>query len=265
MAKRHARLRSGQPCVFCAGGQPATTVDHVPSRFLFKMKDRPKGLEVPACSRCNRGSSWAEDIAAMLAAVHLTAPDPDHFETRFNHLAKNNKAAVLEMYPSWEQEISAARWVDENGIAHWSLNLAGPIVQEAMVLFGAKLGMALHWHETGTRLSGGGNIGVLWFSNAQALDGEVPDHLFRMLPDQRTLQQGRKNVGDQFMYSSKATVEPGSSAHWAIFGEAFAYCLFVSESLTFGSVPEDQIRSPGCLANSRPVEAVLNRSLWPSV
>lgn len=265
MARKHATLRNERSCVFCAGQRLATSVDHVPSRFLFKMKDRPKGLEVPACTACNNGSSWTEDLAAMLAAIHLTNPDPDHFQKRFDHLLRSNFAAVLELYPTWDQEISSSKWLDEQGEQHWALNLTGPIVQEAMLLFGAKLGMALHWHETKQILSANGQVGVIWFSNEQALDRAVPRHLFELLPEKRTLRQGRKNVGDQFTYSSKATIEPGSSAHWAIFGEAYAYNIFVSENFSLSSLHRDNIRFPGCLANSRPIATVLNRSLWPSV
>lgn len=264
MARKHAAIRTGQVCVFCAGQRPALTVDHVPSRFLFKMKDRPKGLEVPACAECNNGSSWAEDLAAMLAAIHLTKPDPFHFAKRFDHLVRSNPAAVWELFPTWDQEISVAKWLDSQGEPYWALNLAGPIVQEAMLLYGVKLGMALHWHETKRVLPADGRVAVMWFSNEQAIEGTVPSDLFDLLPEQRTLRQGTKNVADQFTYSSKATVEPGSSAHWAIFGEAFAYYIFVSENMTFSSIPEDQIRSPGCLARSKPVATVLNRSLWPT-
>ncbi len=264
MARKHRALRTNQICVFCAGQRPAVTVDHVPSRFLFKMKDRPKGLEFPACAECNNGSSWTEDLAAMLAAIHLTKPDAGHFAKRFDHLVRSNLAAVLELLPTWDQEVSVAKWLDSQGEPYWALNLAGPIVQEAMFLYGVKLGLALHWHETNRVLPANGRVAVMWFSNAQAIEGKVPADLFNLLPEQRTLQQGAKNVVDQFRYSSKATVEPGTSAHWAIFGEAFAYYIFVSENMTFSSIPKDQIRSPGCLASSKPIATVLNRSLWPS-
>ena len=57
-------------CCFCGGAAPATTVDHIPSRQMFSLRRRPKGLEVPACEVCNQATRLHEQIAAMLGRVY---------------------------------------------------------------------------------------------------------------------------------------------------------------------------------------------------
>ena len=54
-------------CCFCGGEKPATTIDHVPSIQLFRLKKRPKGLEFPACKQCNQSTGTHELVAAFLS------------------------------------------------------------------------------------------------------------------------------------------------------------------------------------------------------
>jgi hypothetical protein len=85
--------------------------------------------------------------------------------------------------------------------ASWALRANGPILTSHILTFGAKLGLALHFelHKRPVPISGG--VLPIWFSNAQAVKGEIPTNLLAMLPAPRTMTQGRKNVRDQFQYS----------------------------------------------------------------
>jgi hypothetical protein len=62
---------------------------------------------------------------------------------------------------------------------------------------------------------------VMWFSNLQAMRGQIPSSLFDMLPSPSTLQQGTKSVGDQFRYSY-ATGERNHMLYFATFNNGFA-------------------------------------------
>ncbi len=46
-----------------------TSREQAPPIVMFVNKDRPKGLEVPACDRSNHGSSQSDQVAAFLAHI----------------------------------------------------------------------------------------------------------------------------------------------------------------------------------------------------
>ena len=85
----------------------------------------------------------------------------------------------------------------------------------------AKLGFALHYEINGEPIPRGGGVLVMWFSNVQALNGQIPQELFDLLPSTKTLQQGTKSVGEQFQYSH-ASGERGHMLYFASFNTSFA-------------------------------------------
>lgn len=105
-------------CCFCGGNEPATTRDHVPSRQIFTGKLRPQGLEVPACDRCNSGTSRHEQVAAMFSRLY---PDPvkrlEKEETQKIIWAVNRNNPLLfgELAPHWIQRLTL---IDKNIYFH---------------------------------------------------------------------------------------------------------------------------------------------------
>jgi hypothetical protein len=98
----------------------------------------------------------------------------------------------------------------------------GPIVTQHLQIFGAKMGFALHFNATGHPVPPEGGVQVMWFSNMQAIKGEIPKELMELLPSPSTLEQGKKNVGDQFQYSWAATDEKKHWLFYATFRDSFA-------------------------------------------
>jgi hypothetical protein len=49
-----------------------------------------------------------------------------------------------------------------------------PILKEHILTFAAKLGLALHYDAKGTAIPSGGGALVMWFSNLQAMKGQIP-------------------------------------------------------------------------------------------
>ena len=67
-SRKHAKvLQRCQRCIYCGGLNLASTIDHMPPRVFFRLSQRPKGLEFPACIDCNRGTSKADLVAAFFA------------------------------------------------------------------------------------------------------------------------------------------------------------------------------------------------------
>ena len=238
-------------CAYCGGLRPATELDHVPPIQMFPKRQRPKGLETPSCTACNRGAREAESLASLLASVHLgtiSESDVQHWKELVGHLANNYPALLQSLKPTTRQLREVRRLSSELGTDLGAFDLRGPSVSHNLLLFGAKCGLALHWHQKKAPLPPDGRVVVFLFSNDQAIQGDVPQHLFDQLPDPKTLQQGKKHAADRFQYASRATVDGASTAHWVTFGQAFAYNLFVGPRLKTGDVDASHILAPGCLA-----------------
>ena len=46
----------------------------MPPKTMFYGKQRPKGLEFPACEGCNHGSSHADLVASLIGRTQLAEP-----------------------------------------------------------------------------------------------------------------------------------------------------------------------------------------------
>jgi hypothetical protein len=91
-----------------------------------------------------------------------------------------------------------------------------------MLIFGAKLGFALHYEVHGSSIPPEGGVQPLYFTNVSAARGELPKEVIDLLPEPMTLQQGKRNVRGQFNYSWMLTEERRHSVFYAVFNDAFA-------------------------------------------
>ena len=235
-------------CVYCGGTTAAETVDHIPPTGLFPKRDRPPGLFVPSCEDCNRNSRVAEDVASFFAAVRLSPNDRDsqHFEERVRAMVNNHPEILLEAKPTIRQLREAARYSNEKGEPHRALDVRGPLISRMIRLFGAKLGLALHYELKGRALPPNGKVAVMWWTNHNALEEEIPPYVFKHLPEIRTLGKGKRMSDRFFAYNSGGTMDGDSSVHWATFGDAFVFNLFIGENLkSFDSLPSENVLRPG--------------------
>ncbi|WP_141686621.1 hypothetical protein [Bradyrhizobium sp. LMTR 3] len=132
------------------------------------------------------------------------------------------------------------------------LRADGPLLNHHVLTFAAKLGFALHQEVTGSWVPNGGGVQVMWFSNVQALNGEIPESLFTMLPTRLTLQQGTKSVADQFEYAT-SPVEQEHMLYYTSFNQSFAVAGVVARdrAIYLNSHPEVRIFSPGDFLTTR--------------
>jgi hypothetical protein len=219
-----AEMLAGNPgCIYCSGAATATTMEHMPPRIVFEGKQRPKGLEFPTCERCNCGTSHTDLVAGMLARFW---PDADSqiqqkdAKKIFGAIANNIPELLREMDTGRAGE-KLARKQHNLPDSVYPLRADGPILSRHVFEFAAKLGFALHYDLTGAPIPNGGGVQVMWFSNVQALNGQIPSVFFDMLPSPSTLEQGKKSVADQFKYSY-APAEEGHMLYFATFNRSFA-------------------------------------------
>lgn len=254
---KHKAILAEHPfCIYCGGEEPATSIDHMPNKGMFP-KDRQSGLEFPCCYSCNQSSKWFEDIVSFVGSVQFDNSEAtdDHFETKLKHLSKTQPEVLSEFWPTRRMEQSAGAYLfmdtDESCGA---LNLSGKRTAQAILLYGAKLGMALHWEKTGQILQKHQKVEVSAFSNIQALENEIPTEILELLPTPSTLRQGRKSSHHSFWYSSERGVDAEISAHFASFGDAIAFQLIVAEPRLLPNRFSKHAFSPGCFQTNMPAQ-----------
>jgi len=245
--RRRAFLKQHPYCCFCGGTAVASTIDHVPSRQMFMLRKRPKGLEVPACEHCNRATRQHEQVAAMLGRIFPNGRIPaeqDELVAIIKAVDNNNLGLLREMMPSREQTMRGAAAVSQLPGAAGVLNCSGPLVNNCIQKFGAKLGFALHYATTTRIVPKTGGVAIRWYSNYDAVTEGLPPELFRFLGPEQTLRQGSWSAGDQFNYAYAVDGTGAVAAYLATFRLSFAVLCWVNEDASgFGEV--NDIHRPG--------------------
>jgi hypothetical protein len=248
--RRQAFLNQHPICCYCGGTTPAITVDHVPSIQMFALRKRPKGLEVPACESCNRATRQHEQVAAMLGRIYPVGPtEAEREEVRriLHSVSNNNPGLIEEMIPSLSQlhrfaQSGTSLRFDGAG----PLNVSGPLVNRSVQIYGAKLGFALHYTTTGRIIPPGGGVAVRWYSNDDAVTGEIPLELLKILGPPQTLKQGKWSADNQFNYAFAIAEDGKMATYYSTFRRSFAVISLVSEDLADSIlVAHDQLHRPG--------------------
>ena len=144
--RTHARLLGSSPwCIYC--GDSADTIEHMPPKQMFIRKQRPKGLEFSSCQKCNNGTGKSDLVASLLGRLSVD-PSADDEAAEFKKLlsaVRNNVPGLLEemqIDPTAEKLERKDLPIQEGG---GILRANGPLVTKHMLVFGAKLGFALHY------------------------------------------------------------------------------------------------------------------------
>ena len=170
--RAHAVILTAHPlCIYC--GMKANTIEHMPPRAMFDKRQRPKGLEFPTCRDCNNGTNLSDMAASLLARAYPDARTPDDLK-RLLGGARNNIPGLIE------EMVDAGAGL---------LRVDGPILKKHINVFGAKLGLALHYEAHGSPVPRAGGVQPMFFTNVSALRDELPAAIIELLPTPRTLKQ----------------------------------------------------------------------------
>jgi hypothetical protein len=249
----HARLRAQPQCIYCGGMNAATTIDHMPPITIFDQRQRPSGLEFPACQPCNSGCRVAEKIVGLVSRIY---PDPPNEAGRqelkrlYREFARYHPDLLKEMAPPGTQFADFKRQHANLPAGSHLLNARGPLLNEAMNRFAAKLALALHFERTGSIASTSATVAGRWYSNHQAFTGAIPDELLKAVGDPGTLVQGTRSVGDQFLYAVAHTPNGKQSLCFAQFREAFAVAGMVYDELDPPELDGFPVVRPGFLRSN---------------
>jgi len=230
-------------CVFCAGKNPTTTVDHVPPKQMFDLKHRPKGMECPACRDCNNRLGPIEMVAALLRRFPKV-PTSEAHQREIEKLfiaAKNNFPGLLQKL--FEPQVDHSRLDLPSHLD--SISLDSPQLHYIMRMFGAKLAMGLHWLQTQRIVPTEGQVFVSWFSNYDAYAKRLPEHIFKYLGKEVSLSQGAFTVRDQFTYQFGLLPSKDAGIYWARFEPSFAIAAFLYEKGSSARPPDLPWIEPG--------------------
>ncbi|SDE22774.1 hypothetical protein [Kordiimonas lacus] len=254
------RMKSISPtCILCGGQNPTETTDHIPPKSIFFLKQRPRGLEFPACRACNQGSKLDDQVVGWFSRIY---PDPEaDAETKeLNKLTKsvqrNVPGLLAELQATDSQLVTFRKGVPAQYADKHVLSADGPILNEIVGCFGAKMGIALHFEKTGRVVPVEGRAAVKWYTNYQAITGDIPTDALSLLGAPETLQMGKWEVSDQFQYSSAWLEDGRLSLHYATFRRSFAIlvAVFASNADLIEGLVENSagVFQPGWLIDRQP-------------
>ena len=192
---------------------------------MFRLRQRPKGLEFPACEGCNNGTGLSDLVASLMGRMYPNQPDEagrEEIKKLMGAVSNNVPGLLEEMRPSEADQVHARLSILNFPVDGHVLRADGPTMVRHMHTFGAKLGFALHYEAINSRVPDGGGVQSMYFTNVSAARGELPRDIINLLPERKTLQQGQRHVSDQFNYSWLLTEERRHSVFYAVFNDAFA-------------------------------------------
>jgi hypothetical protein len=165
-------------CIYCAGAHRATTVEHMPPIMMFDGRQRPKGLEFPACEGCNGGTKDTDLVASLLGRVYPNV-ESDSGQSELKKLlsavSNNMPELLVEMKPDNADHSRALESIPNMPPGSTVLRANGPILTVHMKRFGAKLGFALHFEVHSSFVPREGGVQPMYFTNVNAAKGGASD------------------------------------------------------------------------------------------
>jgi hypothetical protein len=240
-------LENNPFCCFCGGYTPSTEIDHIPARVLFDNRQWPVGYEFPACQPCNKASRHDEQVVGVLSRLYpepKTGKKEKEFDERLRAVADNYPGLLEEMIPSADQvqnalskyNIRTPGKLPPAGLAFVSVK--GPLVNRAVANFGRKLFLALYYKHTGKILPKEGGIAILWYSNLQIENDEIPRELAPLVSGFPNLERSKMDLSDQFFYRFGVTEDLKASVFLAFFRRSFAILGYVNAAAVDIRLPE---------------------------
>ncbi|ASP20531.1 hypothetical protein ANTHELSMS3_01844 [Antarctobacter heliothermus] len=208
---RLERLRSVHPkCCFCAGQNETTTIEHAPPKAFFHEKIRLKGLEFPACNRCNNGSSQLDQVASWFAITMGLSRDRDADHTYWNKLSKGVLNNTPEAFKCLRVEDAESFWhVGADGSIEdfYKSKIDYKLFSNFLNPWAAKQAAALYFEHAGKILDENSAIWTHWITNYHLYKNGIPDALNSFSRKLGLLRQGRLNSLEQYNYEYAINTE----------------------------------------------------------
>lgn len=240
-ARRLTAFKLEHPyCCLCGGGVETETIEHAPPKIMFFRSQRPKGLEVPACVRCNNGSSQQDQFAALLACTRSPAlisggeDSPDelkHFKKLVDGVGNNTQIGPLF-------DAAPDRLVQVNGLIQRfkQIKIKTSAFDYYLFPLAAKQALAMWYDMTGTVFIENGSINILWIDPKTINTSTHVQRFLSTLPISGGLSQGTLNVDDQFQYKVGISDDQTVGVYWPVFHQSFTFLVFLDTDASRSAV-----------------------------
>ena len=223
MARTAEFLKAHPKCCFCGGQTPATEIDHQPAKIIFPDKHRPKGLEFPACSRCNRQTSGGE---ALLAFICRFAGSRRENARKDFHRLKDIVSTIEHSFPGLLARMNRPKlWVRERSlyVRSGAIDVNQSEVNLALCRIAAKLSLAIYYSLQERSAATSCQIKTQWThcQNSDTVQGVKS--IIAASPQQAFLRMGQWHTDDTFFI--RYYFENGRLFVAAIFHESVALLL----------------------------------------
>lgn len=255
--RKHRRfadiIKNADGCVYCAASSPAEQIDHMPPRAMFRMHQRPKGLEFPSCAACNRGTSRLNVVATFMARTFpgiASEADSAEWDKVMGEINRVAPGLLTEMVvpPQQMEAMLKMEGVTDPKLADFRAD--GPILSAHMQAFAAKVGFALHFEATEQVVPQGGRVQVRWFTSGEIVGERLPESLFSGIGPVKFLKQGRITSELTFEYGwGEFDGNRSVRLYYAKVREAFVASAFVVDDASMLPFPEGALATfaPGDL------------------
>jgi hypothetical protein len=175
-----SKTKKQGPCVFC--GHAATTRDHIPPRGLFGKPTPHELIKVPACQKCNGGSSKDDEYLKRLALERGTESSRDSREVGEAVMRSFQKREAEGLRKEFSTSLRSVEVYTPSGLLYLGSGFMMKLDGERMRTILRKIVKGLFWHVSGKqRLPEGYEVAVYTF-------GEPP-------PDPVFIQNEREIMG----------------------------------------------------------------------
>lgn len=237
---KRAYLRAvwdGKMCALCGGLRKAESAEHAPPTVLFHGKSRPRGLEVPACERCNSGSSVFDQLVTMVAmssdpeAIINPRALSDYQLKIIAGTAHNAHLVTKGGSPFIYHSSGPISVLDHDGSPTHTARAVelDSLVSEGIARWAAKQTLALWYIHTKMIASHRSTINVDILTNAAKPDARF-EAMIAAMGSEMSLGVGAKAKHDEFSYRIVTYPERGIGVVFAQYHGGMAFISVLNDS-----------------------------------
>lgn len=235
--RRQAFFAQHPFCCFCGGGVPATEIDHLSARHLFRGRLWPEGYEFPACALCNRGAAIDELLMGFLIRIRLTDLSPAE-EAELEAAISKAHDRHPEIFANMKElsRIETTRFIRSCGTTREHIPPEPYVIEfpqqitEVTRRYGEKLGKGLYYMHMGRILPKDGGVSATPFTNTRFHSSNFPIEQFSVLREKPILSRSKVSLEDQFSYRYAVADDGEIAAFLVQFGESMGMLLLAYEN-----------------------------------
>jgi hypothetical protein len=202
-------------CAFCGGNRPSKTREHMPPKSLFDRSHRPDKLVMPACDECNRGTSTADLVAAIVSRWNYNSghvEQEDHAK-----LVRQVRTHHPDIFAEWSKEMNLSERLEAvSHLGNYGIDVPedaglitfGQATIRQLNLFSHKAVLALYFEHFKSVLLDHGRVAAYWRTK-EDFHGGAPPELLNLMQRYGTLEQGRWNTNEIFEYRFEVDEKEG--------------------------------------------------------